>query len=110
MPKYLIQKNIRLEIQKQVVDYFDLGDQVKWDSLRELAARFVSPKQLEGFPKVAPTDFQGWLSLYKLLPDTCYPTENEELSCQSNQWQILNNEGDADYSEDDPYVELTEED
>lgn len=110
MPKYLVQKNIRLEIQKQLVDYFDLADQVKWDSLMELAARFVNPKQLASIPKIAPADFQGWLNLYKLLPDSCYPTENEELRDQSNQWQILNNEGDANYSEDDPYVELTEED
>lgn len=110
MPKYLVQKKIRFETQKQLVDYFDIGDQVKWDSLMELAAKFVNPKQLVTIPKVAPTDFQVWLALYKMLPDSCYPTENEEFSNQSNQWQILNNEGDADYSENDPYVDLTEED
>lgn len=109
MPKYMILKNVSTNSQRQLVDFFDLHDAAKWNSLLEEAIKIRGHKIRDKFPANPPADFNLWLELYKFLPEKLYSLENEELQETALQWQIKNNEGDEDCDPSDPYIEINVE-
>jgi hypothetical protein len=58
---------------------------------------------IANFPDKAPRDLNVWLALYKIIPNSEFSIENEELSSTSIQLQLVNDTDDD--SED--YVEIT---
>jgi hypothetical protein len=102
MPVYIISKNISIHIQKQFQDYFDPTDQEKWTELLTIAKK-NSTDIIANFPDKAPRDLNVWLALYKIIPNSEFSIENEELSSTSIQLQLVNDTDDD--SED--YVDIT---
>ena len=94
-----------IEIQRQYEDEFDTGYQSKWNTLLENAKKILKPSDLEKFPLSASQNFEHWMSLYQLMPDSYYQQEHEELSTQDDQWRIFNNP--ENQSDDDPIVDLS---
>ena len=55
------------------------------------------------FPDLVSSDLNLWLELYKLVPNSLFPIENEELSSTSTQMQLVSDPDD----DSGDYVEIT---
>jgi hypothetical protein len=103
MATYIISKNTRTEIQNQFQDYFDPTDQEKWTELLKIMKNYNSVDIISKFPDLVSNDLNLWLELYKFVPNSAFPIENEELSSTSTQMQLVSDPDDD--SRD--YVEIT---
>jgi hypothetical protein len=90
MPSYLITKNTQTEVQNQFQDYFDSTDQQKWIGMMKIASKSNPKKIISKFPNEAPSDLNLWIELYKLIPNSEFSIENEEISSTSIQMQLVN--------------------
>jgi hypothetical protein len=103
MATYIISKNTRTEIQNQFQDYFDPTDQEKWTELLKIMKKCNSVDIISKFPDLVSNDLNLWLELYKFVPNSAFPIENEELSSTSTQMQIVSDPDD----DSGDYVEIT---
>jgi len=103
MATYIISKNTRTEIQNQFQDYFDPTDQEKWTELLKIMKKCNSVEIILKFPDLVSNDLNLWLELYKFVPNSAFPIENEELSSTSTQMQLVSDPDD----DSGDYVEIT---
>jgi hypothetical protein len=103
MATYIISKNTRTEIQNQFQDYFDPTDQEKWTELLKIMKKCNSVEIILKFPDLVSSDLNLWLELYKFVPNSLFPIENEELSSTSTQMQLVSDPDD----DSGDYVEIT---
>ena len=94
MNSYLITKNTQTEVQNQFQDYFDSTDQQKWSSMIKIASKSNPKNIISKFPNEVPSDLNLWIELYKIIPNSEFSIENEEISSTSVQIQLVNDPDD----------------
>jgi len=95
MPTYIVTKNISIQIQNQFQDYFDSTDQVRWSALLKTAKKSSTKEIICKFPDQVSSDLYLWLELFKLIPNSKFAIENEELTCISAQMRLKNDPDDG---------------